>query len=130
MIITISPEVADYLLADIREVNGVPLHHANQHSRLFHQQLEEFAAQDATGVDLCDHLTVTRDEAMIVGHRYYDVLIFTFARDGYQPKVIMIRASDVQDRHPLTHDLLFRGHRLIDEVFRPALAGPWMEANV
>lgn len=124
MIVEISSEVEDYLLYDIREVNGHPFHHANEHSRLFHQQLWELDWRDEEGKPLIDKMTVTR-ETRWVGDRNYDLLIFTMQRQGYQPKEICVRASDVQDRHPLTNDLLFRGHRTIEELLLPAARSGW-----
>lgn len=138
MQVTLSDDALAYLRHDKRTVDQgagpVELHFANEHSRRFVDELRALPAWvDEQGNSLCDAIHVERDPAFPIGGTPYDVLLFTLTRAGYDPKTIIIRASDVQDRHPdprMGGEVLFRGHRFIAEVLTPAVCDqPWRKSD-
>lgn len=124
MLVEIDAMVEDYLMRDEWLDNGALLQHANQHSRLFYQQLQEMVLPD------CDRVTIERDGAVPIGDNSVDCLVFTLERNGYAPKAAWFPSDMLQSRHAVSQELLFRGHHFIEGVLIPLAQSPWLEASL
>ena len=127
MRVTIDPMVEDYLMRDEWVDHGALLQHANQWTRLFYQELQEMQLRDGDGKDLCDHVTIERDGAVPIGDLLVDCLVFTLEREGFTAKAAWFPCEQVQSRHNLTQELLFRGTHFINGVLLPLATQPWLE---
>lgn len=123
MLVEIDALTEDYLMCDEWVEHGALLQHANQHSRMFHQQLQEATLPDV------DRMTVERDGSVPIGDDVYDCLVFTLYRENYQPKAAWFPCDMIQSRHEESLDLLFRGHHFIEGVLIPLAQSPWLEAQ-